>query len=166
MEKRKQKQREDAVWRAQKARKYSHRHMNVSYFTDYRCRDRTEEPERHHSHEEIMDIITHHIEHGPESYKSLQDPHRSTVKRIIKRIYQIRNAGFKVSVQMSDHHNSGVQLAAAKEAERKFKRVCHDVRKLAMRKIQPKTPAPTAARVRDEDTVLALPFRLNQLGVR
>lgn len=115
---------------------------------------------------EIMDIITHHIEHGPESYKSLQDPHRSTVKRIIKRIYQIRNAGFKVSVQMSDHHNSGVQLAAAKEAERKFKRVCHDVRKLAMRKIQPKTPAPTAARVRDEDTVLALPFRLNQLGVR
>jgi hypothetical protein len=30
---------------------------------------------------EIMDIITHHIEHGPESYKSLQDPHRSTVKK-------------------------------------------------------------------------------------
>jgi BarA-like signal transduction histidine kinase len=29
---------------------------------------------------ELMDIIIHHIEHGPESYKSLQAPHRSTVK--------------------------------------------------------------------------------------
>jgi hypothetical protein len=87
---------------------------------------------------EIMDIITHHIEHGPESYKFLQDPHRSTVKRIIKRIYQIRNAGFKVSVQMSNYHDSGVQLAAAKEAERRFKRVCHDARKVATRRLNPR----------------------------
>ena len=87
---------------------------------------------------EIMEIITHHIEHGPESYKSLQDPHRSTVKRIIKRIHQIRNAGFKVSVQMSNYHDSGVQLAAAKEAERRFKRVCHDARKVATRRLNPR----------------------------
>jgi hypothetical protein len=33
---------------------------------------------------EVMDIITHHIEYGPESYKLLQAPHRATVKRIIK----------------------------------------------------------------------------------
>ncbi len=58
MEKRKQKQREDAIWRARKARNYSHRHMNVSYFTDSRCRDKDEEPERHWSHEEIMNLIT------------------------------------------------------------------------------------------------------------
>lgn len=115
---------------------------------------------------EIMDIITHHIEHGPESYKSLQDPHRSTIKRIIKRIHQISNAGFKVSVQMSNHHDSGVQLAAAEAAERKFKRVCHDGRKLATGTTQPMTPAPTVARVRDEDTVLELPFRLNRVESR
>lgn len=108
---------------------------------------------------EIMDIITHHIEHGPESYKSLQDPHRSTVKRIIKRIHQIRNAGFKVSVTMSDHHDSGVQLAAAHEAKRKFKRACHEARKHANRVTQLKKPASTTERVRDEDTILALPIR-------
>ena len=54
---------------------------------------------------EVMKIITHHIEHGPESYRSLQDPHRSTVKQIIKRIHRIRGAGLKVSVQTSDHHD-------------------------------------------------------------
>ena len=58
MEKRKLKEREDALWRARKAQKYSHRHMNVSAFTDYRCRDEDEEPARHYSHDEIMNIIT------------------------------------------------------------------------------------------------------------
>lgn len=113
---------------------------------------------------EIMDIITHHIELGPESYKSLQDPYRSTVQRIIKRIYQIRNTGFKVSVQMSNHHDSGVQLAATQEAERKFKRACHDARKLASKITQFKTPAPIIERVRDEDAILALPFRFNNVA--
>lgn len=109
--------------------------------------------------QEVMDIITHHIEHGPESYKSLQDPHRSTVKQIIKRIHQIRGAGFKVSIQMSDHHDSGVQLAAAQEAERKFKRACHDACKLAAGIA--KKPAPTIKCARIEDTGLALPIRSN-----
>lgn len=108
---------------------------------------------------EIMDTITHHIEHGPESYKSLQDPYRSTVRRIIKRIHQIRNTGFKVSVTMSDHHDSGVQLAAAREAERKFKRACHDARKFATGIIQPKKPATAIERARDEEAGLALPIR-------
>ncbi|KAK9842617.1 hypothetical protein WJX84_002046 [Apatococcus fuscideae] len=58
MEKRKLKEREDALWRARKAQKYSHRHLNVSAFTDYRCRDEDEEPARHYSHDEIMNIIT------------------------------------------------------------------------------------------------------------
>jgi len=113
---------------------------------------------------EIMDIITHHIEHGPESYKSLQDPHRVTVKRIIKRIYQIRNAGFKVSVQMSDHHDSGVQLAAAQAAERKFKRACHDTRKLATEKTRPERPSPSIKHTCGEDTVLALRIRESHVG--
>lgn len=112
---------------------------------------------------EIMDIITHHIEYGPESYKSLQEPDRSTVKRIIKRIikriHQIRNAGFKVSVTMSDHHDSGVQLAAAREAERKFKRACHEARKHPNRVTQLKKPAPTTKRVLDEGMIVALPIR-------
>lgn len=108
---------------------------------------------------EIMDIITHHIEHGPESYKSLQHPHRTTVKSIIKRIHQIRNAGFKVSVTMTDHHDSGVQLAAAREAERKFKRACHEARKHDNRVTQLKKPVPTTERALDEDTIVALPIR-------
>ena len=58
MEKRRLKQREDELWRARKAQKFSLRHMNVNAFTDYRCRDDDEEPERHYSHEEIMNIIT------------------------------------------------------------------------------------------------------------
>lgn len=58
MEKRKLKEREDELWRARKAQKYSLRHMNVSAFTDYRCRDDDEEPARHYSHDEIMNIIT------------------------------------------------------------------------------------------------------------
>jgi len=109
--------------------------------------------------QEVMDIITHHVEHGPESYKSLQDPHRSTVKQIIKRIHQIRGAGFKVSVQMSDHHNSGVQLAAAQEAERKFERACHDARKLVTGIAM--EPAPTSKSVQIGDAGLALPIRSN-----
>jgi hypothetical protein len=114
---------------------------------------------------EIMDIITHHIEHGPESYKALQDPHRSTVKRIIKRIHQIRNAGFKVSVQMSDHHDSGIQLAAARVAERKFKRACHDARKLVTEKTRPETerPSPATKHTCGKDAVLALRIRENHV---
>jgi hypothetical protein len=54
----------------------------------------------------IMEVVTHHIEYGPESLKALQTPHRSTVKHIIKRIYKIRRAGFKVSISMSDHHHT------------------------------------------------------------
>lgn len=110
-------------------------------------------------YQEIMDIITHHIEHGTESYKSLQHPYRSTVKQIIKRIHQIRGAGFKVSVQVSDHHDSDVQLAVAQEAERRFKRACHDVRKLATGTAN--HPAPIIKCVRIDDTVLALPIRSN-----
>lgn len=108
---------------------------------------------------EIMEIITHHIEYGPESYKSLQDPHRSTVKQIIKRIHQIRGTGFKVSVSMSDHHDSGVQIAATCEAERRFKRACHDVRKVAVQKARDNVLTRTMKRAGDEDTSIKLPIR-------
>jgi len=108
---------------------------------------------------EIMEIITHHIEHGPESYKSLQNPHRSTVKQIIKRIHQIRGAGFKVSVNMSDHHDSAVQIAAAQVAARKFGRVCRDARKLATGMTQVRRPAPTNESAGNELAVLTLPIR-------
>jgi len=108
---------------------------------------------------DIMNIITHHIEHGPESYTSLQAPHRVTVKKIIKRIHQLRAAGFKVVVNMSDHHDSEVQLAAAQEAERRFKRACHDVRKLATQKTQLKKHVPTGVGEGAEDTGPALPIR-------
>lgn len=106
---------------------------------------------------EIMGIITHHIEHRPESYKSLQDPHRSTVKQIVKRIHQIRAAGVKVSVQMSDHHDSDVQLAAAQEAERMFKRACRNLRKDSVQKAPDNTLARTMKRA--GDTSVALPIR-------
>jgi hypothetical protein len=109
--------------------------------------------------QEVMDIITHHIEHGPESYKSLQHPYRSTVKQIIKRIHQIRGAGFKVSVQMSDHHNSGVQLAAAQEAERKFKRACHDTRKQTMQKTPGRALVQAIKHAGDEEANFKLPIR-------
>lgn len=108
---------------------------------------------------EVMEIIKHHIEHGPESYKSLQDPHRSTVKQIIKRIHQIRGAGIKISVQMSDHHDSVVQVAAAHEAERRFKRACHDVRKLAVQKTADNALARTTKGAGDKDTSFELPIR-------
>lgn len=108
---------------------------------------------------EIMDTITHHIEHGPESYKSLQYPYRSTVKRIIKRIHQIRNTGFKVSVTMSDHHDSGAQLAAAHEAERKFKRACHDARKHAKQKTSGEAVARAIKCSRNENADFQPPIR-------
>ena len=110
---------------------------------------------------EIMELITHHIEHGPESYTSLQSPHRSTVKHIIKRIHQIRHAGFKVSVNMSDHHHSDVQIAAAREAERRFKRACHEVRKLVTKKAQSKRPVSATERASFEDPRYGLPIRLS-----
>lgn len=104
----------------------------------------------------VMETITHHIKHGPESYKSLQAPHRSTVKQIIKRIDKIRRVGFKVSVAMSDHHDSGVQIAAAKEAERRFKRACHDARKLVTQKAR--------CSVVNNDVSFRLPIREKHAG--
>lgn len=95
---------------------------------------------------EGMEIITHHIEHGPKSYK-------------FKRIHQIRDAGFKVSVQMSDHHDSVVQVAAAHEAERTFKRACHDVRKLAVQKTADNALARTIKGAGDKNTSFELPIR-------
>lgn len=78
-------------------------------------------------------------------------------KADLQTIQQIRAAGFKVSVQMSDHHDSDVQLAAAQEAERMFKRACRNVRKHSVQKAPDNTLARTMKRA--GDTSVALPIR-------
>lgn len=105
---------------------------------------------------ELMKVVTHHIEFGPESYKSLQEPDRTTVKHIIKRIHQIRRAGLKVTVTMSDHHDSDVQIAAAAEAEREFKRVCSTKHKTAKQKAR---IAPDVGNAAGKNLSITLPIR-------
>lgn len=105
---------------------------------------------------DILEVITHHIEHEPESYKSLQEPHRSTVEKIINRIHQIRRAGFKVSVTMFGHHGSAIERAAAKEAKRRFKRARRDSRKISTQKAHLASDVDVT---RDKDDSFELPIR-------
>lgn len=78
---------------------------------------------------ELLAMIKHHIEHGTSSLKSMTDKYRSTVAKMVSRIYYIRSFGFKVSIAMSDHHNTKVKQMAARKAEQRFRRVCRDQHK-------------------------------------
>jgi hypothetical protein len=66
---------------------------------------------------------------------------------------------------MSDHHNSHVQLAAAQEAKQRFKRACHDMRKVVRQQNQLKGPAPSRDHAEVEHTISALPIREKHLTV-
>ena len=57
MEKRRRKAAEDELWRANKAVRYTHRHMNVDAFSDYRCRDDDEEPARHYRYRSFQQLF-------------------------------------------------------------------------------------------------------------
>jgi hypothetical protein len=62
---------------------------------------------------------------------------------------------------MSDHHDSEIQLAAAREADRRSERACHDVRKLVKQKTQQVESASTDPAAGDEDA--SVPFTIREL---